>query len=96
MVVAAATNAPPKMAGQVTAETEDSVGTRAPVRDCAIVSMLTPSIVGMTRLLPENVLLRETVGGLNSSFGAGAGRVGRETCERSPQLGYAGVKQEAP
>jgi hypothetical protein len=68
---AAATNAPPKMAGQVTAETEDSGVAVTPARYWVNVSTVAPSIVGMSWVSPKIAVAMETVGCLNSSSGSG-------------------------
>src|SRR3954465_132020 len=64
---AAATNAPGKMAGQVTAETEDSGVAVTPARYWVIVSTIAPSVVGMSWVLPKIVVAMETIDCLNSS-----------------------------
>src|SRR4051794_15058948 len=79
---AAATNAPAKMAGQVTAEMDDSGVAVTPARYCVSVSTIAPSVVGMGWVSPKIVVVMETVGCLNSSSTDPRARFRSESCER--------------
>src|SRR4051794_501290 len=58
---AAATNAPAKMAGQVTADTDDSGGAVTPALYGVSVSTIAPSVVGMSWVLPKMMVVMETI-----------------------------------